>query len=34
MSELLQRYNNLDESVDLAALTPTLYPIKEELLDE
>jgi len=34
MSELLQRYNNLDESIDLAALTPTLYPIKEELLDE
>jgi len=33
MSELIQRYNGLDHSLDLISLTPTLYPINEELLD-
>ena len=28
MSELIQRYTNLDEAVELVSLTPTLYPLK------
>ena len=28
MSELIQRYTELDEAVELVSLTPTLYPLK------
>ena len=34
MAELLQRYTQLEESVELVSLTPTLYPLKVISLDD